>query len=364
MSQYILWKNFLFFICAVSTVYANVVDLTNDNFDSIVNGDKFAFVEFYAPWCGHCKALAPTYEMLGEAFAKADDVIIAKVDADSEKTLGSRFGVSGFPTLKYFIKGSTTAESYESGRDLKDLVTFIQQKSGARANQAIFRSPIIDLDSSNFDRIAKDPSKDVLVEFYAPWCGHCKSLAPVYEKVGQAFKSDPDCVVAKVDADAEGDLAQKYGVSGYPTIKFFPRNNKDGEEYEGGRGEQDFIDFLNDKCKTHRTPGGGLKETAGTLAGFEGFVKKFMKNKANREEVLKAATGAVDEQQEKKLAKYYVKTMERVLNKGDNFIAGEIDRLDRLLGGSLSEKKKDEFNMRKNILKQFQGEAEEGKEEL
>ena len=61
--------------------------------------------------CGHCKALAPTYEKLGEAFAKADGIVIAKVDADSEKTLGSRFGVSGFPTLKYFSKGSTTAES-------------------------------------------------------------------------------------------------------------------------------------------------------------------------------------------------------------------------------------------------------------
>ena len=59
--------------------------------------------------CGHCKALAPTYDKLGAAFAKAD-VIIAKVDADSEKTLGSRFGVSGYPTLKYFPKGSTSAE--------------------------------------------------------------------------------------------------------------------------------------------------------------------------------------------------------------------------------------------------------------
>ena len=65
---------------------------------------------FFFAGCGHCKALAPTYDQLGEAFAKADDVIIAKVDADGDKTLGSRFGVSGFPTLKYFPKGSTSAE--------------------------------------------------------------------------------------------------------------------------------------------------------------------------------------------------------------------------------------------------------------
>ena len=65
---------------------------------------------YFFTGCGHCKALAPTYEKLGKAFAKADDVIIAKVDADGDKTLGSRFGVSGFPTIKYFPKGSTSAE--------------------------------------------------------------------------------------------------------------------------------------------------------------------------------------------------------------------------------------------------------------
>lgn len=68
-----------------------------------------SFIHIYLG-CGHCKALAPTYEKLGEAFAKSDDVVIAKVDADGEKSLGSRFGVSGYPTLKYFPKGSTSAE--------------------------------------------------------------------------------------------------------------------------------------------------------------------------------------------------------------------------------------------------------------
>ena len=65
---------------------------------------------FISLGCGHCKRLAPAYEEVGAAFAKADDVVIAKVDADADKDLGSRFGVQGFPTLKYFPKGSTKAE--------------------------------------------------------------------------------------------------------------------------------------------------------------------------------------------------------------------------------------------------------------
>lgn len=96
-----------------------------------MNGDKSAFVEFYAPCksiflcvfleitcfkhflgCGHCKHLAPVYEEVGKAFDNVADVIIAKVDADAEKELGSRFGIQGFPTLKFFPKGSKDPEEY------------------------------------------------------------------------------------------------------------------------------------------------------------------------------------------------------------------------------------------------------------
>lgn len=69
------------------------------------------------------------------------------------------------------------------------------------------------------------------------------------------------CIVANIDADAEPNrpIAQKYGVTSFPTIKFFP---KGGEpiDYDGGRQEADFVEFLNEKCGTHRAVGGGLNE--------------------------------------------------------------------------------------------------------
>lgn len=355
---------FLLLTAGLNLCQADVIDLTNDNFDSVVNGDKFAFVEFYAPWCGHCKALAPTYEKLGKAFAKADDVIIAKVDADGDKTLGSRFGVSGFPTIKYFPKGSTSAEEYSGGREIEQLVSFIEGKSGARAIRSVYieKTAVQDLDLTNFDSVALDKTKDVLVEFYAPWCGHCKNLAPTYQKVGEAFQNEPNCVVAKVDADAEKDLGSKYGISGFPTIKFFPKDNKDGEEYSGGRSEQDFIDFLNEKCKTNRVSGGGVSDEAGRIEKFDGFAKDFMANQDKRDAILEEAKSLIDAQENTKMATYYTKVMERVQSKGDAFVINEIERLKRLIDGDISTAKKDEFSMRRNILKQFKAEA--NKEEL
>lgn len=116
------------------TMDGNVVVLTGSNFHKVIDGSKPALVEFYAPWCGHCKRLAPTYEELGEAFAQSrDEVIIAKVDADAHRDLGGEFGIQGFPTIKWFPKGVTTAdgvEDYRGGRDLDSLTKFVREKSG------------------------------------------------------------------------------------------------------------------------------------------------------------------------------------------------------------------------------------------
>jgi len=159
-------------VCGANAASA-VLDLLPSNFDDIVlKSGKPALVEFFAPWCGHCKTLAPIYDELAGTFeSQKDKLVIAKVDADEHKELGRRFGVQGFPTLKWFDGKSAEPVDYNSGRDLESLQAFVAEKTGIKPKKAkAAQSSVEMLTDTNFKQ-AVNGDKDVLVAFTAPWCG-------------------------------------------------------------------------------------------------------------------------------------------------------------------------------------------------
>jgi len=81
--------------------------------------------------------------------------------------------------------------------------------------------PVKKVVAKNFDSIVNDPTKDVLLEIYAPWCGHCKNLEPIYIEVAKKFADTPSVTIAKFDGTANA-LPENIQVKGYPTILFFP----------------------------------------------------------------------------------------------------------------------------------------------
>ncbi|KAK1288391.1 Protein disulfide-isomerase [Acorus calamus] len=105
---------------------------------------------------------------------------------------------------------------------------------------------VLTLEASNFDdALAKHPF--IVVEFYAPWCGHCKNLAPEYEKAASALSThDPPVVLAKVDAndDVNKELATKYEVRGFPTLKIFRNGGKSIQDYKGPRDADGIVEYL------------------------------------------------------------------------------------------------------------------------
>merc|ERR1712136_245810 len=403
-----------------------VLVLTEGNFQEAVDGNEFVLVEFYAPWCGHCKALAPEYAKAAGILAEKDSPIkLAKVDATEEGKLAEKFEVRGYPTLKFFKNGKPM--EYGGGRTADTIVSWVEKKTGppakALANaeeskafvdgktvavigcfkdettdaakallteglteeeiakfvsseslplvvdfnhetaQKIFSGEvkshfllfssvaaddheskvailkenakenkgkmlfvtvntdeedhkrileffgIVDselptfrairlgeemakfkpeddtfdaanvksfvsdflegklkqhlmseevpedwdkegvkvLVGKNFHEVAMNEEKDVLVEFYAPWCGHCKQLAPIWDKLGEKYKDHESIVIAKMDSTA--NELEEVKVQGFPTIKLFKKGTNEIVDYNGDRTVEGFSKFLEDPPK-------------------------------------------------------------------------------------------------------------------
>ncbi len=96
-------------------------------FNDFVGGDQEVLLEFYAPWCGHCKTLEPKYLELAEELKEVDGLVIAKIDATANEVESVQ--VQGFPTIKYFPKGSSTPVDFEGDREVEGFKTFLAENS-------------------------------------------------------------------------------------------------------------------------------------------------------------------------------------------------------------------------------------------
>lgn len=131
----------------------------------------------------------------------------------------------------------------------KTIVTFYNRYKRRRVKPYFKSEPVPEVQGTNvkvvadnFKKVVKNKRQDVFVKYYAPWCGHCKALAPVWEEMAEKLKDVPNLVIA--DMDATANEVKEVDVKSYPTLKFYPSRKKSGIDHEGGRTLEEMIEWL------------------------------------------------------------------------------------------------------------------------
>ncbi|KAK9151532.1 hypothetical protein Syun_009841 [Stephania yunnanensis] len=249
----------------VSALYgpsSPVLQLSPSNFKSkVLNSNGVVLVEFFAPWCGHCQALTPVWEKAATVLKGV--ATIAALDADAHKSLAQEYGIRGFPTIKVFAPGKPPVD-YQGARDVKPIAEFAFQqvkallkdrlngKTTGGSTEKNEPSASVELNSKNFDELVVK-SKDLwIVEFFAPWCGHCKKLAPEWKKAAKNLQGKVK--LGHVDCDAEKSLMSRFNVQGFPTILVFGADKDSPSPYEGVRAASAIESFAIEQLESNVSP--------------------------------------------------------------------------------------------------------------
>lgn len=230
---------------------AAINELTDETFnDHVAIGQHF--VKFYAPWCGHCQRLAPAWDELASALEYDDSVSISKIDCTQFRPICQDFEVKGYPTLLWIVEGKKV-EKYTGARSIDDLKAYVERVAGSKAKREAAEAEqktqdsdvgaVVQLTMDSFEHgIAKGVT---FVKFFAPWCGHCKRMAPTWDELALKFVGNHLVKIAKVDCTLSDnkELCSQQEVNGFPTILIY----KDGSklsEYNGNRSLDDLYEFV------------------------------------------------------------------------------------------------------------------------
>ena len=197
---------------------------------------------------------------------------VGAINVDDHRSLGAEYGVQGFPSIKIFgldkkkpedYNGPRTADGFIDGA-LKYMKSAALSRIGKKSSDGSGSKSgsgnqkphaetgggkdVITLDDSNFQQLVLDSDEPWLVEFYAPWCGHCKSLAPEWAKAATDLKGR--IKLGAYDADSQKSFASRYNIRGFPTIKSFPAGKKDSSDvadYDGARNSEGVVAWASER---------------------------------------------------------------------------------------------------------------------
>jgi thioredoxin domain-containing protein 5 len=254
------------------------LQLTPDDFTSTTASGNW-YIEFFSPYCGHCRKFAPTWEKLIEHVESSSDLTmkLAQVDCSKYGDLCTENHVTGYPQMNFYNEGQYI-DTFKKGRELNILTKFLEEKEEkygapkkAAAMEDVFEETssvvlnshglVVPITPDTFlHTIAQGPT---LVKYYAPWCGHCKKLAPIWVQLAKHMQNKLN--VVELNCDEHEAFCKTQQVKGFPTLTFY--SNGAITEYSGGRKLEQLKSFADKATRPTLTPiqpddlGGKLAES-------------------------------------------------------------------------------------------------------
>ncbi|KAL7141911.1 hypothetical protein ABFS83_08G086500 [Erythranthe nasuta] len=196
------------------------------------------------------EAYQPTYKSVA-ALYKGKGISFMLGDVDSTQNAFQYFGLKTEQAPVIIVQTAEGKKYLQTNIAADQIASWVKDFSNGLVKEFVKSEPIPEVNDEPVKVVVRDSlqdvvfnsGKNVLLEFYAPWCGHCKQLAPILDEVAISFESDPNVVIAKFDATANDVPKGDFEVQGFPTI-YFRSSTGSLSQYEGDRTKEDIIKFI------------------------------------------------------------------------------------------------------------------------
>jgi protein disulfide isomerase len=232
---------------------AEIVPFDNSAIEAIFQKKQSALFLFLADEA----AQADAHEALKAYDETAPEVVLAISTKNDGHGLFDRLAeylgvdTESTPTVLLLKDGSEKYRYEDDAITAEGLATFVAKVNSGEIQPFLKSAPIPEPNDEpvkvvvgkNFKQVVLDSQQEVLVEFYAPWCGHCKHLAPHYDEAAKRIANNPNILLVKVDS-TENEVSG-LDIQGFPTLKFWGKD-KSAEpiEYNGGRDADGIVTWL------------------------------------------------------------------------------------------------------------------------